>query len=197
MTTFRRCCNLSGLALAGAFLAAATMPACGGSKPAEIPVEDLPTYTAQQAALFDDAVAPAAYGLDQDLPPERDRLFYDRLHQADAAAFGRIATVTEEALAGKQGYSLSVTVEKIQRGTLRNPALELRVPTGGSGLARMEASSSTLIGKRVLVFVRRFARGGEPELHWHAEADDAATRRALQRSKPLDENGQEEQTGKE
>lgn len=193
MTLFRRCCNI---AVAG-LLVIASPAACGGSNAApETPVEDLPPYTAEEAALFDDAVAPAAYGLSADLPPERDRLFYDRLHRADAVAFGRIATVTEESLAGKQGYSLAVVVERIQRGTLVNRALELRVPTGGRGLARMDLSSSALIGKRVLVFVRKFARGGEPEIHWHAEADDAATRRALQRSKPLDDNGQEEQTGK-
>lgn len=194
MTIFRLCCNF---AFASVLLAFGGSLACGSSNtPPETPVEDLPPYTAQEAALFDDTVAPAAYGLPQDLPPERDRVFYDRLHRADAVVFGRIATVTEEALAGKQGYSLAIAVERTHKGSLGSQALELRVPLGGRGLARMEVSSSALIGKHVLVFVRTFARSGEREIHWHAEADDAATRRALQRPKPLDENAPKEHTGK-
>jgi hypothetical protein len=160
------------------------------------PAEGLPPYTAEEAALFDDMVAPVVFGLRDDQKPAESQSFYDRKKRADAVLEGRISTVTEEALAGKNGYALSVSIDTVVRGSNPEKVLELRIPPGSNGLARMQASSTALVGKRVLLFIRRFARGDEVELHFHADADDAAAQEALKRDKPLDDSAPREQTAK-
>lgn len=169
---------------------------CGASsRGGAVSPDDLPEYTAADAALFDDLAGPAAFGLSPDVPPAEDRHLETRYRQADAVVKGRVSTVTQERLAGKAGYSLAVTVEETLRGSIGEPVLELRMPAGTRGIARMDASGSGLVGKRILLFVRRFVREGEVELHWHGEPDDAEIRRALGGVKPLDGARAREQTG--
>lgn len=189
--------NMLFLLLAAGWPAAATpwaLVGCKKSPSAASAAEGLPPFTAEEAALFDDRVAPVVFGLSEGRGPSRDPNFYDRLKRADAVLHGRISTVTEEALAGRSGYALSVAVEGTVRGSVTERVLELRIPPGSTGLARMQASSAALVGKRIVLFIRRFARGDDVELHFHAEADDAATREALKRGKPLDETDAEEHT---
>ncbi len=187
------------LAIVGVMALAAALGVAGCSSRqsrVDSPADGLPSYTAEEAALFDDGVAPAAFGLEGGVSPSEDPIFYDRLKHADAVLRGRISTVTEASLAGKNGYALSVQIEASLRGSVPEKILELRIPPGSVGLARMQASGTALVGKRVLLFVRKFGRGDDVEMHFHADADDPKTREALKRTKPLDETANEVQTGK-
>ncbi len=192
MTIFRRHYNrMLPLLLLSALVCCGASSRSGAVNP-----DDLPEYTAADAALFDDVAGAAAFGLTPDVPPAEDRNLGARYRQADAVVTGRVSTVTQERLAGKAGYSLAITVEETLRGAIGERVLELRMPAGTRGIARMDASGASLVGRRMLLFVRRFVREGDVELHWHGEPDDAEIRKALRDVKPLDGARAREQTGR-
>jgi hypothetical protein len=174
----------------------ATVPACGGSQPrAMSAVEGLPEYTPEEASLFGDDLTPSVFGLPTDLPIDQDPKLGARLRGADGVVKVRVATFSEEELAGKRGYTLALAVEPgILRGVAPESPLEIHLTTGSPSLVQLQTEGSQFVGHRFVLFVKRFSRDGEPELHWHGEGDTSAFERAVAQSNALDELRGKKQT---
>jgi hypothetical protein len=166
--------------------------ACHGSSEPRVAsaIAGLPEYTPEEAAVFDDVLAPPVFGLRAEVAPEKDPNLAARVGHADWVGRARVSTVSREALAGKDGYTLGLSPEGAAlAGSETATSVELRVPQGSPSYLRLETASSSLVGKRIILFVRKYADRGEPTSHWHGEADEDATTSAIAHQKALDAPG--------
>lgn len=155
----------------------------------------LPEYTPEEAAAFDDVLAPGIFGLKADLPPAKDPNFSPRVAHADWVGRARITTISKEALAGKDGYTLALSPEGTALAGRDTPAaVEVRVPQGSPSYLRLDTASETLVGRRIILFLRRYSDRGEATNHWHAEPDDESIAAAVDQQKALDAQGARAQT---
>jgi hypothetical protein len=161
---------------------------CGGSQPrAASATEGLPEYTPEEAAIFGDDLSPSVFGLPTEIPIGKDARLPDRLQGADAVVRVRVATVSEEELAGKKGFDLSLSVEPAPlKGRIDENPLEIRLGPTSPALSQVLTAGSQFVGRRFVLFVKRYAHQGERELHWHGEGDTPAFQQAVERTNALD-----------
>jgi len=153
-------------------------------------LEGLPEYTPEEAAVFDDKLSAAIFGLRAEVDPSKDPNMTDRVTHADWVGRARVSTISKETLAGKDGYTLGVSPDgQAVAGTHPAAALELRIPRGSPSFSRLETSRDSLIGKRLIIFVRKYSDRGEAANHWHGDADDPSVMAAIERHKSLDAQG--------
>ncbi|HVW28501.1 MAG TPA: hypothetical protein VHC69_24220 [Polyangiaceae bacterium] len=169
---------------------------CGGGPPrAASATAGLPEYTAEEATIFDDDMSSAVFGLPTEIPVGSDPRLPDRVKGADAIVRVRVATVSEEELAGKKAFSLSLSVEPAPlKGQVEENPLEIQLGPTSPALSRVLTAGSQFVGRRFVLFVKRYAHHGEPELHWHAEGDTPAFQQALERTNALDGIGHKPHT---
>ncbi len=170
-------------------LAALLSGGCAGATPRVVStVEGLPEYGPEDASLFGDDLTPSVFGLPTERPIDQDPKLGDRLHQADGVVKVRVATVSEQLLAGSKGFTLALSVEPgTLRGTAPTSPLEIQLSNASPALAQVQAAGSEFVGHRFVLFFKRFSNHGEPELHWHGEGDTPAFERAVEQSNALDE----------
>jgi hypothetical protein len=169
---------------------------CGGTQPrAASATEGLPEYTPEEAAIFGDDLSPSVFGLPTEIPIQNDTRLADWLHDADAVVKVRVATVSQEELAGKKAFSLSLSVEpESLKGRLEENPLEIQLGPSSPALSQVLTAGSQFIGRRFILFVKRYARQGEPELHWHGEGDTPTFHQAVERTNALDEVSRKKHT---
>lgn len=157
----------------------------------------LPEYTPEEAAVFGDQLSASVFGLPTEIPIESDPRLGERFDKADAVIHVRVATVSEEELAGKMGFTLALAVEPnaLKGGVSENP-LEIQLRTGSPSLSQVQTAGTQFVGHRFVLFVKRYSNHGEPELHWHGEGDTPAFARALARTNALDEMRRKSQTAR-
>jgi hypothetical protein len=172
--------------------------ACGAERPeAVVATGSLPPYTPEQASIFGDTLSPAVLGHPAEVAPALDPKLTPRLAAADAVLTVRVATVSKEELAGIMGYSLTVAVDHpALRGHEEAGSLEIRIGRGSPSLMQTDAYGDRLVGRRFVLFVKRFEESGEPKLHWYADVEDPALIQAISGAKPLDAKAAEVQTGR-
>jgi hypothetical protein len=166
-----------------------TLAGCGGSQPrAASATAGLPEYTPEEAAIFGDDLSPSVFGLPTEIPVGNDSRLVDWLHDADAVVKVRVATVSQEELAGKKGFALTLSVEPdpLQGHLAENP-LEIQLGPSSPALSQVLTAGSQFVGRRFVLFVKHYSRQGEPELHWHGEGDTPAFHQAIERTNALDE----------
>jgi hypothetical protein len=158
-------------------------------------VAGLPEYTPEEASFFGDILEPSAFGLPTDVSPLVDPKLKARAERADAVIRVRVATVSQELLAGKMGYTIALTVDPGPlAGAPPESPLEIRIGSSSPSLALVQSEDTHFVGKRFVVFVRRYARHGEPELHFHGEGDTPEFEQAFAQSKALDDAAGKRQT---
>lgn len=158
-------------------------------------LEGLPEYTPEEATAFDDKLSAAIFGMRPDVDPTKDPNTAARVSHADWVGKARVSTVSRDTLAGKDGYTLGVSPEgPALAGGQPAAGLELRVPRGSPSFQRLEASRDSLIGRRLILFVRKYADRGEPTHHWHGDADDPVVAAVIERQRALDAQGTGAQT---
>jgi hypothetical protein len=151
-------------------------------------VEGLPEYAPEEASLFDDKLMPGVFGLPTEIPAERDPKLPERARRADAVVRVKVATVSEQLLAGTRGFTLVLTVEPGPiRGAAPESPLELQLGRGSPSLVLVESEASNLVGRHFILFLKHYSHRGERELHWHGEGDTPALEQAIESAKPLDE----------
>ncbi|HEX7669755.1 MAG TPA: hypothetical protein VF395_09240 [Polyangiaceae bacterium] len=177
-------------------LGAGTVAGCGSSSPRVVSaVAGLPEYTAADAAIFGDTLSASVFGLPPELPPRDDPKLAERAQRADTIVGARIATVSAESLAGVHGYTLSIVTDPTPiAGAAPESQIELRIGPGNPSLSRVQTADTSLMGRRFLLFSRRYADEGEPVLHFHGEADNPEVRKAIESAKALDAVGDRVQT---
>jgi hypothetical protein len=181
----------------GLFVAALlSLAACSSGQPKVVSaVAGLPPYTAEESALFGDLLSPTVFGLPGEAPPRQDTKLAQRAERADGVVPVKVSTLSEESLAGETGYTVSlVATGNAIVGRAPDGPLELRFGPGNPSLARVRSAGATLVGRRFLLFVKRYSDGGEPALHWHGEGDTPEVRAAATSAKALDEGGNRVQT---
>jgi hypothetical protein len=152
-------------------------------------VGQLPPYTPEEASLFGDSMSPLVFGLPVTTPPSQEPKLPRRVARGDAVVLGRISTVTEESLAGRAGYTIVVTVEGTPiRGSLAEKTVEIRIEAASPSFMSVRARGGSLIGLRMLLYLKRFDDAGEVRFHWYGDRDDPGLRDAVRTAKPLGES---------
>ena len=178
MRSFSRWPRLLGLV--GILLAASACSPIAGGRDADRPVVP---YSGAPAKLFDDAIDPAAVGLDYDkgYSPRADKSLRERSQTGDAVIRVRVATVTAKTDGPDKIYQLGLhSVEKL---TGKNPPpadFTVQITKTSESLGIMKNFESRLVGYAFVAFVREFAgAGGEPEIHFHLAPDTKDVKTAV------------------
>ncbi|HEX2732671.1 MAG TPA: hypothetical protein VHM70_13760 [Polyangiaceae bacterium] len=170
------------LALVTLMLAAA----CGGAEsPSETPVDELPPYTAAEAALYNDSLAPEIFGVESlGKPPTAKETFADLVGKADSVARARLTTVTrtKTPIDGRVRYVLVVEpMGETIVGEPLSPNLELTVGLGSPSLSLLHSMDAEMVGSKFILFVKRYRAHGESVLHFRAEVDSASLADAVRK----------------
>jgi hypothetical protein len=159
----------------------------GAARQAGRPIDTLPLFTPEQSAWFDDAIAADPYGLEAlGADADADSAIYQRTAFADSVVPVVISTVTSDTYGTAFAYQLvfSPTGPSLVGDPQKQP-VTVTVPPTSAAYPFVRAADATLIGRRLVLFLRRFSRGGEAVLHWHAELDRPEVRRSVARAAQL------------
>lgn len=148
--------------------------ACASS--AQAPAK-LPEYTPEEAALFDDVLAPPLFGVDiVEAPPSRDKKLMVRAQRADFVAQVRVATITCDGAAFR--LTLEPTAPPLV-GTFPASQVDVLVRPGSPSYGLLNANRHTWVNTRLILFGRRYSLAGEPVLHFRGEPDTPEVRTAV------------------
>ncbi len=147
--------------------------ACSPPKPASTgPSRPHSEWVGEQAQLLDDGIDVGAVPAN-DAQPARDEaseaLIPQRMAASDAVGIYKVVAVSTEPVGDKKRYRLElVLVEPLFRKP-SEVALVLKVEPLGLAYGTVRATDTRLIGRRLVVFFRRYAAddGGEPITHYH------------------------------
>jgi hypothetical protein len=150
--------------------------ACGSPSPAERPLAELPEYTSEEAAFFDDSLEPEIFGMGVDSPESPD-LVRKLTHRADHVGRVRLATVTRESSEGRVQYRLQLKpVEASLVGPDMEPDVEVRVGSRSSSLTMLRSLDTEAVGKEFILFLKRYRSNDQSEWHFRALNDSAERR---------------------
>jgi hypothetical protein len=165
---------------AGLVLVAA---ACGGGKDAADPARAVSPYSGRQADLFDDAIEPAAVGLDFDkgYAPRVDKTLRERAQTGDAVLRVKVQTVTAKTDGPEASYQLGLhTVEKLAGKNAPPPDFTVAINKASESHGIMKNFESRLVGYAFIAFVREFAHAnGDREVHFHLAPDTKEVKLAV------------------
>lgn len=140
-------------------------------------------YSGAAAKLFDDAIDPAAVGLDYDkgYSPRADKALRERSQTGDAVVRVRVATVTAKTDGPEKVYQLGLhTVEKLTGKSPPAADFNVQITKASESLGIMNNFESRLVGYAFVAFVREFgAPGGDRELHFHLAPDTKDVKTAV------------------
>ncbi|MEZ4223900.1 MAG: hypothetical protein R3B13_23320 [Polyangiaceae bacterium] len=168
--------------LAGAHLA------CGPRGPTTAPkAERFPPYGAAEAALFGDSMAPDFLGGERREPPETDQYLAMRVAWAESVLVGRISTVDQDARdSGGPHFTLTVTATApALAGETPDGPVQLLVPPSSSSYTWVRSLDVALVGRPLILFMKRYNDAGLARIHWHLEPDTPAVRMAVDRARRM------------
>lgn len=181
------CVTRRGLgSFAGTLVLAAALAGlggCGGGRDANSPSRPLPTYAGRAAELFDDAIEPAAVGLDFDRSyvPKSDAMLRERTQLGDAVLRVRVATVTAKNDGPSPVYSIGLTtVEKLAGEHAPPASFTVQIDKTSESHGIMKNFESRLVSYAFVAFVREFVRpDGDRDFHFHLAPDTKEVRAAV------------------
>lgn len=97
-----------------------------------------------------------------------------RSERADGVSRVTIRTITSERNRDDVPPHFTLTVTPAGpplRGEALPGSLDLRIRPGTPAYSQVRAQEAALVGRRLILFYRRFTDGVEETVHWHAEAD--------------------------
>ena len=164
-----------------------SMPACGGNGGyrARAVAERYPPFNPEEAAIFDDTLAPALFSDGTRTGLEADPKLVERTQRADAVLAAQVATVSRDAPeSGKPTFYLVVVPrEDPLVGEEASDQLTLPVGAASPSFPLLELGGMNPVGMRLILFFKRYNEGGFVSVHWHAEPDTPEVRRAIERAK--------------
>jgi hypothetical protein len=148
------------------------------------PIDTLPQFTPEQSAYFDDGIAADLFGLDSvGAEIEADPVLYQRTALADSVVPVIVSTVTSDTNGTTLGYQLVLSpTGPSLAGDPQGQPVTITVPPTSVSYPFVRAADATLIGRRLVLFLRHFSRDGDAVLHWHAELDRPEVRRSVARA---------------
>ncbi len=162
------------LAVVGACLAG-----CGDGAGAKSPSRPLSAYSGRMTDLFDDAIDPAAVGLDMDnsFHPRSDATLRERAQVSDAILRVKITTVTNKIDEGANG-GYEVGVKQLEWIGGDHPPgtdqfnIRMRKSTQTNGI--MKTMEGRMVGTEFIVFLRQFTGADPSERDFHAHFSPAS-----------------------
>ncbi len=156
---------------------------CGPSAPANGPTRPLPAYSGRAAELFDDAIDPAAVGMDYDkgYSPKADPLLRERAQVSDAVLRVKVQTVTGKTDGPEKSYQLGLrTVEKMTGAHSPGDDFTVAVNKSSESHGILKNFEGRLVGYPFVAFVREFVRpDGDHEIHFHLSPDTKEVKAAV------------------
>jgi hypothetical protein len=155
---------------------------CAGLREATHASQPGAPYTGHLAELFDDAIEPAAVGLDFDrgYSPRLDTAFRERVQVGDSVVRVRITTITAKTDGPYPVFLISVrSVEKLV-GTPPEGTFEVQVSKASESYGILKSFEGRLVGRPFLAFLKEFSgEVGEREIHFHFAPDTPEVRAAV------------------
>jgi hypothetical protein len=166
---------------------------CGPMTGPDAPSRPLPAYAGRAADLFDDALDPAAVGMDFDkgYSPKSDPLLRERAQVSDVVLRVKVSTVTGKTDGPETSYQLGLhTVEKMA-GTQPPPIdFTVSITKASESHGIMKNFEGRLVGYPFVAFVREFVRpDGDREVHFHLSPDTKDVKSAVGNAVILGEAG--------
>jgi hypothetical protein len=158
------------------------LSACGGPG-ASSSSRPLPSYAGHAIELYDDAIDPAAVGLDyqKSYAARSDARLRERTQVSDAVLRVRVATVTSKNDGPESTYQLGLhTLEPMSGKHPPPPDFTVRIDKSSESHGIMRNLESRLVGYSFVAFVREFVRpDGDSELHFHLAPDTKEVKAAV------------------
>ncbi|MCA9632085.1 MAG: hypothetical protein KC766_30735 [Myxococcales bacterium] len=170
-------------------LAFLVLGACGPSATSSSTPLGLPAYTATSAALFDDTMASEIFDMPsaEQTPAQRQRQLYGRVSEADVIVQVRVSTVTRDGTGEDVRYTLSLSaVATPLRGEVDAPIEVVVGPTSPS-FALVRSEDTRLVGRQLLLLLKRFDESGTRTNHFRGEAATPANVAQIRKLMALDE----------
>lgn len=147
--------------------------ACGSTAPADIPVDRLPPYTAEAAELFDDSLTPEIFGVEQRNDVTEEEVFSDLVKAADHIARVRLTTVARSRAGRRTRYLIVLQPLDVIAGPEPESPLEVSVGLASPSTGLLRALDTEAVGKKFIVFLKRYRANGEPVWHFRGITDTA------------------------
>ncbi|MCL2450176.1 MAG: hypothetical protein FWD17_14610 [Polyangiaceae bacterium] len=158
---------------------------------ATAPERALPSYDAQSAELFDDAIEPAAVGYAlESTPTFKAPALRDRTLTADAVVRARAVTLTSSHEDASGSWQLGLRTLETLAGTAAPGSFTLEIKATDPSAGVIRASEGRIAGMTFVAFLRAFAEPAKQreersaQLHFHVAPDskdevDAVRKAAL------------------
>jgi hypothetical protein len=158
--------------------------ACGGSQGAAGgSSRALPTWSGRAADLFDDAIEPAAVGLDfqKSYNPRGDPQLRERTQVSDGVVRVRVATVTSKKDGPESVYQIGLhVVEKLAGSHSPEGDFNVTITKASESHGIMKNFESRLVGYAFVAFVHEFVKSdGDREVHFHLAPDTKEVKSAV------------------
>jgi hypothetical protein len=175
------------LALVGLLALLLGGPSCASPEPKSPAPEQLPSFSAEDATLFDDSFSAAVFSTDA--RPDIDHKLYLRSRQAESVLPASIATVTEDRGSdGEHVYTLELRpTGPPLAGAVVTERVALTVSPASPSYGVLRNLGASLIGAPVILFFRRYKDDGLVSVHWRAEPDREEVRQAVERARFVSE----------
>jgi hypothetical protein len=172
---------LLAAAIAGLAIAAY---ACGPSAaPVAAPVtEGLPSYTPEEAILFDDTIDLTVFGRAATIRPAEDPKLPERVRQAESVVLAKIATVTSDRSQATSAFfqvAFKPVAPAFSGPTPTEPVVVTVAPNSPS-YQFVVLTDAGLVGRVVVLMFRRYKESGSTVIHWHVESDTKEVRAAIE-----------------
>jgi hypothetical protein len=159
-----------------------------GKGEADAPDPSLPLYSPEEARLFDDVVAPAAFGFDPEARnPAQDPKLKERTRRAEFVVVARVETVSRVGGVAHKG-AYEITVRPLGVPLVGEPLegpIDLVIPSTTPSYAWVEGAGTQWVGSQMVVFGRHFREGNRTTLHFRGERDSLELRTMIQRDAGL------------
>lgn len=156
---------------------------CGPISGPRAATRPLPAYAGRAADLFDDALDPAAVGMDFDkgYTPKADPLLRERAQVSDAVLRVKVMTVTGKKDGPEATYQLGLhTVEKMTGEHAPPTDFTVTVNKASESHGILKNFEGRLVGYPFVAFVREFVRpDGDHEVHFHLSPDTKEVKSAV------------------
>jgi hypothetical protein len=158
--------------------------ACGPSAaPVAAPVtEGLPTYSPEEAILFDDTIDLTVFGRAAAIRPAEDPKLPERVKQAESVVLAKIATVTSDrSQATSPFYQVAFKpVAPAFSGPTPTEPVVVTVAPNSPSYQFVVLTDAGLIGRVVVLMFKRYKESGSTVVHWHVESDTKDVRAAIE-----------------
>lgn len=159
----------------------------GPARPTAV-ASNLPAYTAEEAALFDDSFSPELLGMRYGEERQSPEKLEARTRRADTVSPVKVATVNRESVGEQHRYHLILKPRgPALAGVNLDQEVDVFVGPTNPAFAFLRSVEAKLVGKDMVVFLRRYQEEGDVIVHFRGEPDNEKVRAAVKRAATLGE----------